>query len=76
MRGLSPLPGRDGDPHDLAVLARESCEQGIDQAGEQIVQPVGRGARFGASVEQRQSRPGGADVKVDFAVIFDIAVEA
>src|SRR6185295_19908204 len=68
--------GRNRNLHHFAVPAREAGEQSFDETRHDHVEPIGLRASLRAAVEQRRVGSGGADVEVDLAVIFDIAVDA
>ena len=76
MRRFRARPGGDRDPYDLAILPRETGEQGFDQAGEQGIEAVGCRPRLRTSVEQRLIGAGSANVEIKLAMIFDPAVDA
>src|SRR5947209_14495886 len=73
--GAYRRPGRDCDLHDLAAAAREAGEHRVYQARDYHIGSIGLRAGLGAAVEQRRVRACGADVEVDLAMIFDIAVD-
>src|SRR5206468_10687732 len=72
----SGRPGRDADLHRIATAPREAGEHRVDQARNDDVEAVGLRPRLGAPVEQRLVGTGRADVEIELAMIFDIAVDA
>src|SRR4051794_10309895 len=67
--------GRNRDLYHFTTASREAGEQRLDQARHDDVEPVGVRARLGAAVEQWLVAARCANVEVDLAVIFDVAVE-
>src|SRR6476661_458648 len=70
------LARRNRNPHRFAAAAGEAGEHRINEARDYDVQTVGLRTRLGAAVEQGRVGRRLANVEVDLAVIFDIAVDA
>src|SRR5207237_1708058 len=70
------LTRRDCDLHRFTALSREAREHRVDEARDHDVQPVRLRPGLRTAVKQRRVGAGLTDVKVDLAVMFDVAVDS